>query len=43
MMIPQTSHSEFPTSLLRGWRFDLVEIATIAIGVLVMTTLTMMF
>ncbi|HEX3506705.1 MAG TPA: hypothetical protein VHU22_25260 [Xanthobacteraceae bacterium] len=43
MMIPQTSYSEFPARVPQGWRFDLVEIATIAIGVVMVTALTMMF
>lgn len=43
MMVAQTSRPEFSIGL--GWtrHFDLVEIATIAIGIVVMTALTMMF
>jgi hypothetical protein len=43
MMVAQTSHSEFPAGLWHGRRFDPVQIATIAIGIVVMTTLAMMF
>lgn len=42
-MYPQTSRTEFFAAVPRGWRFDPVEIATIAIGVVVITALTMMF
>ena len=47
MMVAQTSHSEFSPSPLPGYlhggRFDLVQIGTIAIGIVVMTALAMMF
>jgi hypothetical protein len=43
MMVAHTSHSEFPAGLWHGQRFDLVQIATIAIGIVVMTALAMMF
>ena len=37
------SHDEFSSGFWQGPRFDLVQIATIAIGIVVMTTLAMMF
>ena len=43
MMYPQTSRAGFSAGLLPGRRFDPVAIATIAIGIVVMTALTMMF
>ena len=42
-MHPQTSRTGFSTAITLGRRFDLIEIATIAIGIVVMTALTMMF
>ena len=39
----QTGHDEFSSGLWQGPRFDLVQISTIAIGIVVMTTLAMMF
>jgi hypothetical protein len=43
MMVAQTSHSQFSANLWHGGRFDLVQVGTIAIGIVVMTTLAMMF
>ena len=47
MMVAQTSPSElsaeFSAGLWQGPRFDLVQVATIAIGIVVMTALAMMF
>jgi hypothetical protein len=43
MMVAQTSHSDFSAGLWHGRRFDLVQIATMAIGIVVMTALAMMF
>jgi hypothetical protein len=43
MMVAQTSHSDFSAGLWHGWRFDPVQIGTIAIGIVVMTALAMMF
>lgn len=47
MMAAQTRPSEFsaefPAGLWHGPRFDPVQVATIAIGIVVMTTLAMMF
>ena len=51
MMVAQTSHSEYSAEFSAGplsgdWhgrRFDLVQISTIAIGIVVMTALAMMF
>ncbi|HUC52379.1 MAG TPA: hypothetical protein VMA30_23555 [Xanthobacteraceae bacterium] len=43
MMYPQASRSGFSAAIARGRRFDPVAIATIAIGVVVMTALTMIF
>ncbi len=43
MMYPQISRAGFSASSARGLSFDLVGIATIAIGIVVMTALTMMF
>lgn len=43
MMVAQTSRSEFSAGLWHGRRFDLVQIATIAVGIVVMTALAMMF
>ena len=45
MMVAQTSQNsaEFSAGLWQGRRFDLVQIATIAVGIVVMTALAMMF
>jgi hypothetical protein len=51
MMVAQTSHSEFSAEFpaefhagrWHGWHFDLVQVSTIAIGIVVMTALAMMF
>jgi hypothetical protein len=43
MMHPQTSRTGFSAAIMLGRRFDLIEIATIAVGIVVMTALTMMF
>jgi hypothetical protein len=43
MMRPQTSRTGFSAAIMQGRRFDIIEIATIAIGIVVMTTLAMMF
>jgi hypothetical protein len=43
MMYPPTSRTGFSAVVPRGWRFDPVQIATIAIGIVVITALTMMF
>jgi hypothetical protein len=43
MMAAQTSHSEFSAGLWHGRHFDPVQIATIVVGIVVMTTLAMMF
>jgi hypothetical protein len=42
-MFAQPSRSEFHPGILQGWRFDLVQISTIGIGIVVMTALAMMF
>jgi len=51
-MYPQSSRAGFSVAVARHpveqpmghpWRFDLVEIATIVVGVVVMTALTVMF
>ncbi len=42
-MYPQASQAGFSASIAQGRRFDLVEIATIAVGIVVMTALMMMF
>jgi hypothetical protein len=43
MMYPQASRTGFSAAIARSWRFDPVAIATIAIGIVVMTALTIMF
>jgi hypothetical protein len=43
MMQPQTSRTGFSAAIVQDRRFDVIEIATIAIGIVVMTTLMMMF
>ncbi|MGA9949070.1 MAG: hypothetical protein WBQ24_12520 [Xanthobacteraceae bacterium] len=42
-MHPQTSRNGFSAAIMLGRRFDLIEIGTIAVGVVVMTVLAMMF
>jgi hypothetical protein len=43
MMIVQTNQTDFSADVVHGWHFDPVAIATIAIGIVVMTLLTVMF
>jgi hypothetical protein len=43
MMIPQTRQTGFSAAIVRGRHFDPVALSTIAIGIVVMTFLTMMF
>ncbi len=42
-MFRLSSGTEFLADVIRGRRFDLVEISTIALGVVLVTALAMMF
>jgi hypothetical protein len=43
MMMPRASHNVFSAGLLAVGRFDFIEIATIAVGVMLITALSLMF
>lgn len=43
MMVAPTSRTGFFAGAIRSPHFDLVEVSTIAIGIVVITALTMMF
>ena len=43
MMVAQTNRTNVSAGIVRGWHFDPVAIATIALGIVVMTALTMVF